>query len=1032
MRRHVGVRSSVAVVAALVIGAGFVPLDAAPARAATGDEVVFPADVAAQPRTVIPLSAGPTGYLRYEEGRGQFWSSYSGENHIIYNDLEGPDADGTYGAGADVVAAYQSWGMAGPGRIRLYDAAAGTNSYLELPVGHEYVGTYGTTVVTYSRTSPTAAPSWHLLRLVNRAVQDTEVVGWPDGAERPLKAVTGGADGVLVRYGQGARLRPLWISLTTGEARPVGPDVSAATASTVVSRDHVVEWTKDGKVTFYAKDASQSGPLLVSQVKDLPYAEGDRLLGVTGQRLVVARASGQGGSTPYRLVTVPLDGGPEEALFAYGRADAMPTPDGGLLVVAGSRPDGLGVQLIRPGDGGPATDKLVDITPATSRPQEMSFSQGRLESLELLPDQSKGFRSRTVSVSGPLAVGGTGPAGDRGFDLADCGDSDGCPTLYATGDGRTVIMPAPGGDRPQMPSLVGPGGTEAVPLSVPGLARFQVRDVSGRYALGGGGSTDGDDTGLVTVDLDTGTLLANMTFGGEDADLYGDQVWGAGTVAGTVVGRDARTGAVRQTVDLGTGCRAESIKVTSHWLSWDCAGSPARGGVFDLEKKTNLTHLDPVSVLGDGYVGWRNGDDVKITDVRGSTPVPVHTYTMAGDGEREQKYAIDTGTGRIAYQRQADGDITVADLGVPASPLTRIDSDVPASASLRGGIPSWTARWWLSKPAASWQLTLKNRTTGATVRTLTGGEARGLITAAWDAKTASGAYAPNGSYTWTLTAAPADGQGAALTTSGTLELTGGAAVARDFVKADGFGDLLAFTSAGQADWRAGTGTGTGRVEDKVSATGWTDENTVTAAVPFEDISGDRCNDVLVRTKAGELRAYTPACGAALKPSTPYKKIGTGWNMFDALTSPGDMSGDGRADLLGRTPTGDLYFYKGKGNGLFEPRVKIGYGWQGYLLAGTGDMNGDGKGDLVARDRSGNVWRYPATGEGTLGTRTKIGYGWTMYDTMVGSGDLNGDGIADLLARDTSGVLWSYRGDGKGALAARTKVGGSWQMYTRLY
>ncbi|MGC5411985.1 hypothetical protein ACPXCX_51315, partial [Streptomyces sp. DT225] len=65
----------------------------------------------------------------------------------------------------------------------------------------------------------------------------------------------------------------------------------------------------------------------------------------------------------------------------------------------------------------------------------------------------------------------------------------------------------------------------------------------------------------------------------------------------------------------------------------------------------------------------------------------------------------------------------------------------------------------------------------------------------------------------------------------------------------------------------------------MSATGWTGGNTVTAAVPFEDISGDRCNDVLVRTQEGELRAYTPACGAALKPGTPYKKIGTGWNMF---------------------------------------------------------------------------------------------------------------------------------------------------------
>ncbi|WUW22786.1 FG-GAP-like repeat-containing protein [Streptomyces sp. NBC_01463] len=1032
LRRHMGVRSAVAVVAAIVIGAGFVPLNAGPARAATGGEVVFPADVAGQPRTVIPLSAGPTGYLRYEEGRGQFWSSYSGENHIIYNDLEGPDADGTYGAGSDVVAAYRSRGMSESGEIRLYDVVAGTNSYVELPDGHQYVGTYGTTVVTYSRTSPTAAPEWHLLRLVDGAVQDTEVVGWPDGAERPLKAVTGGADGVLVQYRQGARLRPLWISLSTGEARPVGPGVSAGTASTVVSRDHVVEWTKDGKVTFYAKGTSQSGQLSVSQVKDLPYAEGDRLLGVTGQQLVVARASGAGGSTPYRLVTVPLDGGPEEALFAYGRADAMPTPDGGLLVVAGSRPDGLGVQLVRPGDGGSTTEKLVDVTPATSRPQGMSFSQGRLESLELLSDQSKGFRSRTVSVSGPLAVGDTGPAGDRGFDLADCGDGDGCPTLFATGDGRTVIMPAPNGGGAQMPSLVGPGGTEAVPLSVPGLAWFQVVDVSGRYALGRGGRTDGSDAGTVTVDLDTGTLLARMPFSGEDADLYGDRVWGAGAVAGTVAGRDARTGAVQQTVDLGTGCKAEDIKVTLHWLSWDCAGSTARGGVFDLEKKTNLTYPDPVSVLGDGYVGWRNGDDVKITDVRGGTPVPVHTYVMAGDGEREQQYAIDAGTGRLAYQRQADGDITVADLGIPASPLARIDSDVPASATLRGGVPSWAARWWLSKPAASWQLTLKNQATGATVRTLTGGEARGLVKAVWDGKDAAGRFVANGAYAWALSVKPADGQGADLTASGSVRLSGGAPVPRDFVGNDGFGDLLAFTPAGAADFRAGTGTGTGSVDAKVSGSGWTGANSVTAAVPFDDVSGDRCNDVLVRVQSGELRAYKPACGGALKSTTPFTKVGLGWNVYDALTSPGDLTGDGRADVIAReTSTGYLYLYESRGAGVFKARVKIGTGWKGYLLAGAGDVTGDGRGDLLARDAAGVLWRYAGTGKGTLAARVKVGGGWQVYNSLVGVGDLSGDGKADLLARDTSGVLWSYRGDGKGLFSARARVGGGWQTYRTL-
>ncbi|MFE7399485.1 FG-GAP-like repeat-containing protein [Streptomyces sp. NPDC057557] len=1032
MRRHTVVRSAVAVVAAIGIGAGFVPLAAGPASAAAGGEVVFPATVAAQPRTVIPLSAGPTGYLRYEEGRGQYWSTYSGEDRIIYNDSEGPDADGTYGAGADVVAAFESRGDFYPGQIRLYDVAAGSNSYLELPAGHQYVGTYGTTVVTYSRTSPTAAPDWHLLRLVNGAVQDTKVVGWPEGAERPVKAVTGGADGVLVQYGQGGHFRPLWISLATGEARPVGPESSAESGSTVLTRDHVVEWTKDGKATFYAKNStSPSGPLPVSQVRDLPYAEGDKLLGVTGEQLVVARASGQGGSAPYRLVTVPLGGGPETVLFAYGRADAMPTPDGGLLVVAGSALDGLGVQLIRPGDGGPTAGKLTDVTPATSRPRRLSFSQGTLESLEVMPDQRNAFRSRTVSVTGPLAAGSTGPAGDRGLDLAKCTDVEGCPDIFATGDGRTVIQPAPNGGGDQMPWLVGQGSTGATLLSVPGLVSFQVQDVSGRYAMGLGRRTDGTDTGTAIIDLDTRTMLAKIATSFEDSDLYGDQVWGAGAKNGTVVGYDVRTGVVKQTLDLGTGCRAEGVKVTSHWLSWNCAGAPARGGVFDLAKRTNLTHTDPISVLGDGYVAWRSGPDVKITDVRGATPVVVGTYRMVGDGEREEQYAVDTGTGRIAYQ-QADGNIAVADLGIPASPLARIDSDVPASTSVKGGVPSWSARWWLSKPAASWQVTFKSKVTGATVRTVAGGEARGLVKAVWDGKDAAGRLVGNGAYTWTFSAKPADGQGAALTLSGSVKLTGGAAVRRDFVGSDGFGDLLAFTSAGVADFRGGTGNGTGGVSSKVSGSGWTGANTVTSAVPFDDVNGDRCNDVLVRVKSGDLRAYKPACGGALKSTTAYTRVGGGWNVYDALTSPGDLTGDGRADLLAReTSTGYLYLYVSKGAGVFKARVKIGTGWKGYLLAGAGDLNGDGKGDLLARDKAGVLWRYAGTGKGTLASRVKVGGGWQIYNSLVGVGDASGDGKADLLARDTSGVLWAYRGDGKGLFVTRVKVGTGWQMYSRL-
>ncbi|MFG2560980.1 FG-GAP repeat domain-containing protein [Streptomyces sp. NPDC048496] len=250
---------------------------------------------------------------------------------------------------------------------------------------------------------------------------------------------------------------------------------------------------------------------------------------------------------------------------------------------------------------------------------------------------------------------------------------------------------------------------------------------------------------------------------------------------------------------------------------------------------------------------------------------------------------------------------------------------------------------------------------------------------------------------------------------------------RDF-SGDGRGDLLGLTSGGSLAVR--TGTSTGGFGTGVSAAGWPATSVV---VPFGDLSGDRCNDVLVRDSSGVLTRYDGACGKAFAPNGPRRVIGSGWNIYNVLTSPGDLTGDGRADLLAReTSTGYLYLYESTGAGVFKGRVKIGTGWKGYLLAGAGDLNGDGKGDLLARDTAGVLWRYPGTGAGTLGSRVKVGGGWQIYNSLVGVGDVSGDGKTDLVARDTAGVLWRYNGTGSGIFSARVKIGSGWQTYKSLF
>ncbi|WP_442819236.1 FG-GAP repeat domain-containing protein [Streptomyces sp. NBC_01236] len=78
--------------------------------------------------------------------------------------------------------------------------------------------------------------------------------------------------------------------------------------------------------------------------------------------------------------------------------------------------------------------------------------------------------------------------------------------------------------------------------------------------------------------------------------------------------------------------------------------------------------------------------------------------------------------------------------------------------------------------------------------------------------------------------------------------------------------------------------------------------------------------------------------------------------------------------------GQGHRYDGRGDGTLKDRVRLFSDWGGSYnaIVGVGDITGDGKNDLVVRDTSGNLYRNDGKGNGSFGSRVKIATGRQSY------------------------------------------------------
>jgi hypothetical protein len=195
-------------------------------------------------------------------------------------------------------------------------------------------------------------------------------------------------------------------------------------------------------------------------------------------------------------------------------------------------------------------------------------------------------------------------------------------------------------------------------------------------------------------------------------------------------------------------------------------------------------------------------------------------------------------------------------------------------------------------------------------------------------------------------------------------------------------------------------------------------------VGVDDVTGDQHPDIVARDASnGSLWLYAGDAKGGLRAGG---WIGDG-RAVNLMAGPGDLDGDGNADLVTTTSDGTLWLYPGNGNGgLLAPRQLDADVSDIDTLVPIGDLDADGHADLVGREAmTGNLWLYPGDGGGGFGARRAVGFGWSAMDWPMGTGDFNGDGTPDLVAREAQTMrLWLYPAN-VGSFGTRVEIGHDW-------
>ncbi|MEU0372732.1 hypothetical protein ABZ070_21175 [Streptomyces sp. NPDC006283] len=202
------------------------------------------------------------------------------------------------------------------------------------------------------------------------------------------------------------------------------------------------------------------------------------------------------------------------------------------------------------------------------------------------------------------------------------------------------------------------------------------------------------------------------------------------------------------------------------------------------------------------------------------------------------------------------------------------------------------------------------------------------------------------------------------------------------------------------------------------------------AAPRSDVNGDGWSDMISQGLDGRVWVNT------FDGSDPYvygltDYYGSSEQVYKDVFSVAGLRSDGPVHFT-LSATGRLTAFANDPN--YPSSFWSGTGWQQFnKVFSPGDLTGDGVGDVLARNYAGELFLYRATPNASepLAVKVKVGSGWGQFDQLVGVNDVNNDAVADLFTRNPAGELFFYSGTGEASrpFKGRVKVGDGWQHST---